>query len=749
MKVLDFGLAKALDLASDVDPSQSPTLTAAATQMGVILGTAAYMSPEQARGKPVDKRADIWAFGVVLYEMLAGRRPFQGEDVSLTLASVMKSDVDVKTLPRGVPANVRTVLRRCLEKDPKERLRDVGDVRLALKGAFETAVSAPTTQGVPPRLRVWQRPAPAAALTLVIAAIGSLAGWSVTRPDVVPAGLMRFTIVPPDTADLNFVGPGRDLAISPDGTQVVYKGGRPDGSGPQLNLRPIDQFGGAPLRGGDGGIDPFVSPNGEWVGFTNFDGFTLLQKVSVFGGPPVTLTESASQVIGASWGADDQIIFGTVNDGLFRVSGGGGEPERLTILDTEQGESSHTWPSIIRGREAVLFVISTDAPLTTGQLAVLDLRTGEVTRLGLAGISPHYVPTGHLVYAAEDGSVRAVPFDADRLAVTGNPGPLIGGVAVKSSGAANFSISDNGRLVYALGGIGGGGVLLRTLQWVDRDGREEPAVAEPRSFREFSLSPEGTRVAVRVFRGNGSDVWIFDLIRQTNTRLTFEGDPSTFPTWTPDGTRVAFGSPLAWKAADGTGEVEPLSESPTTFPQAFSPDEGVLVVETHGDLGVVTLDSRGTVSLLLQEEFSERNAALSPDGRWIAYQSDETGQYEIYVRPFPDTDSGRWEVSSNGGVMPVWNPAGPELFFRGADGLMALAFETEPTFRPGAVTRLFDLTPYPLGGLNRRIAVDTDGQRFLLLSSVIDQPGTDEVALPEINVVLNWHQELLERVPIP
>ena len=573
--------------------------------------------------------------------------------------------------------------------------------------------------------------------------------WTVTRPEVVPAGLVRFSVVPPDAAPLSFAFSGRDLAISPDGTMVVYSGPGPDGSRSQLNLRPIDQLGAAPLRGGENGVSPFFSPDGEWVGFVDFNG-TTLQKVSIFGGPAVTLAESESPIVGASWGLDDQIIFGTPDRGLFRVPGGGGEPEPLTTPDSEQDETVYTWPFIMPGREAVVFVIGPGRPLNTGQLAVLDLDTGDVARLNRAGVSPHYVSTGHLVYAAEDGSVRAVPFDADRLDVTGNPVPLIEGVAVKGSGAANFSISDNGRLVYALRGVGGG-LDQSTLVWVDRDGREEPAVAEPRNFQEFSLSPDGTRVAARVSGTDDSDVWIFDLIRQTNTRLTFDGDPSVFPTWTPDGTRVAFGAPPAWKAADGTGEVEPLSESPRTFPQAFSPDEGVLVVEMRGgpgDLGMLALDGDGTVTPLLQEEFTERNAALSPDGRWIAYESNETGQFEIYVRPFPDTDSGRWEVSSSGGSHPVWHPSGPELFFRGSDGLMALAFETEPTFTPGVVTTLFDATPYYRLGGNRRLAVAPDGQRFLLLKDAIGQTDTDEAAVPEITVVLNWTQELLERVPI-
>ena len=752
VKVLDFGLAKAFQPdASDPGLSASPTisLTAAATQMGMVLGTAAYMSPEQAKGKVVDKRADVWAFGAVFYEMLTGQKPFVGDDVSDTLALVLKFEPEWDALPDDTPPRLRQLVQTCLQKDTKHRVADMQDVRLAMEGAFETTISAPSGPTVVPRLAGWQRPVPLVLGVLLLVVLSGLAVWSLTRPAVVPPDLIRFVIAPPDTAPLNFVGDLRDLAISADGTQVVYKGPTPAGSGPRLNLRPINQVVGAPLRGGEGGVGPFISPDGEWVGFQDVGGSTL-QKVSMFGGPPVTLSESPNTIYGASWGADDQIIFGTRDAGLFRVSGGGGEPEALTMLDREQGEGGHYWPFIIPGREAVVFVIGTGAPLSTGQLAVLELETGDIRQLGLAGFSPHYVSTGHLVYAAQDGSVRAAPFDVDRLEVTGNPVPLIEGVSVKTSGAANFSISDNGRLVYTLGGAGGG--VARTLVWVDRDGREEPAVAEPRTFTEFSLSPDGTRVAVRVIGTDGDDVWIFDLIRQTNTRLTFEDDPAVFPTWTPDGTRVAFGSPLAWKAADGTGEVESLSESPQTFPQAFSPDEGVLVVETRAggfDLGVVALDGDGTVSLLLQEEFTEQNAALSPDGRWIAYESDETGQFEIYVRPFPDTDAGRWEVSSNGGVMAVWNPAGPELFFRGSDGLMALAFETEPTFRPGAVTRLFDLTPYSFGGTNRRLAVDPDGQRFLLLKLATAQTGTDEATTPEITVVLNWDQELLERVPVP
>ena len=762
VKVLDFGLAKAFQPdASDVSASTSPTisLTAAATQMGMVIGTAAYMAPEQARGKQVDKRADIFAFGVVLYEMLAGQRPFQGEDVSLTLAAVMTFEPDLDLLPEMSPT-LRTYLTRCLAKDPKERVRDIGDVRLAMAGGFDVPTSPPVEAseavGVVPQLQVWQRPISVALLVVISTAVGGLGVWALTRPDIMSAGLIRFAIVPPDTAPMNYFGNDVDLAISPDGTHVVYKGPDLAGSGPRLHLRPIDQLVGAPLRGGEGGVGPFVSPDGEWVGFTHFTSPTILQKVSIFGGPPVSLTESPQRIFGASWGADDQIVFGTTTggsggagaSGLFRVSGGGGEPEALTTLDNEQGETSHTWPFIIPGREAVLFVIGSGTPLTTGQLAVLDLASGEVTRLGLSGVSPRYVPTGHLVYAAEDGSVRGAPFDATALEVTGNPVPLVEGIVVKPTGAANFSISDSGRLVYALGVSDV--VFQRSFVWVYRDGREEPVEAEPRNYQEFTLSPDGSRIAVRV-SGDNADVWVHDITRNTSTRLTFEESNDRFPTWTPDGTRVAFGAPLSWKLADGTGEVEALTESQSHFPNAFSPDGGVLVFEDRtsgrGDIGMLALDGDRSSTLLLQGEFAERNASLSPDGRWIAYESDESGVTEIYVRPFPDVDAGRWQVSSGSGFWPVWNPAGHELFFRTSQHVVALAYEDDPTFTQGTLTQLFDVTPYYLAGA-RRIAVDPDGEKFLIIKNVGSRTGNEDNP-PQITVVLNWFEELTERVPVP
>ena len=337
VKVLDFGLAKAFQPdASGSNLSQSPTisLTAAATQMGMVIGTVAYMSPEQASGKAVDKRADVWAFGVVLYEMLTGTRPFVGDDVSKTLAHVIAIDPDWSTLPKGLSPVLESFLRGCLEKDPRERVRDIGDVRLAMKGTFETAVASSKPIAAP-QLQVWQRPIAAALALLAVAAIASLAVWTMTRSEVTPAEVMRFAIVPPDTAPLDLRGNREVLVISRDGAHIIYTARLSGGGVSQLYRRPIDQLAGEPLRGTEGGTGPFVSPDGEWVGFVPFSDRTTLQKISIFGGPPITLTESQNDIYGASWGTDDQIIFGT-QAGLFRVPGGGGEPESLTTPEPSE-----------------------------------------------------------------------------------------------------------------------------------------------------------------------------------------------------------------------------------------------------------------------------------------------------------------------------------------------------------------------------------------------------------------------------
>ncbi len=344
-----------------------------------------------------------------------------------------------------------------------------------------------------------------------------------------------------------------------------------------------------------------------------------------------------------------------------------------------------------------------------------------------------------------------MPFDADRIEPTGEPNPVIEGVAGRQNGnASDYAFSENGSLVYVPGGAG---QAIRGLVWVDRGGREEPVAAEPQAYYEFTLSPDGTQLAVRVAADN-SDVWIYDLVRDTRTRLTFNPATEIFPLWSQDGKRVAFGGdvPMSWKAADGTGEVEPLMENPTgQFPNAFSPDGTVLVFEDRNsgsDLGMVSLEGERASTLLLDTEFAERNAALSPDGRWMAYESNESGQFEIYVRPFPDVNAGRWQVSNDGGNWPLWAPDGRELFYVGPQDMVVVSIETEPTITLGRRELLFDTTSYlrPASAVTwRRVAIASDGQRFLMLK---EGGGSEDTAAPQnIIFVLNWFEELKSLVP--
>ena len=633
VKVLDFGLAKALDTTPAGDPSQSPTLTAAATQMGVIMGTAAYMSPEQAAGKTVDKRGDIWSFGVVLFEMLTGQRLFTGETVSHVLGGVLRVDPDWSTLPAATPEPVRRLLRRSLQKDRQRRLRDVGDTLADLDEAPTTQPTGETEQAPVTSPTGWRRALPLAlGISAVAVVITGLAVWVLMRQPDTPTDLVRLVMAGPEVAS----GFSSDLALSPDGTQIVYRGG----DSASLYVRPLDQLDAIPLRGTEllwG--DPFFSPGGEWVGFA---GSSLhLEKVSLFGGAPETLAQLPAVIGGASWGADDLIIVGMLGAGLFRVPGAGGEPEVLTTLDAEQGETAHARPSIIPNHQAVLFVIASGQPVrTSGQLAVLALETREVTRLGLAGTSPRYVSTGHLVYATEDSSVRAVPFDPGQLVVTGDPVTLVKRVVVKDNGAANMSISDTGRLLYqaaekldpylnveieiAVSGLQvapnrrrhqrnrdlgtsfwcenafsaacymtntGGSEVPPSLVWVDREGREEDVVTTLPGFVISwpRLSPEGSRVAL-----GGNGVRIHDLERGTDLSLTEQ--EGIYPTWTEDGSKVTFISSRAGSydlyslPADGSGPVELLLDAPETpVPGSWLPDGQTLVYHevnppTHNEI---------------------------------------------------------------------------------------------------------------------------------------------------------------------
>ena len=754
VKVLDFGLAKAFQPdATDPSLSASPTisLTAAATQMGMVIGTAAYMAPEQASGKAVDRRADVWAFGVVVYEMLTGTQPFAGDDVSKTLAHVIAIEPDWSTLPETVPPVLGTFLRGCLEKNLKARVQAIGDVRLAMEGAFETGAATSVPEATPTRpLRFWQRPAPLAVGALMLLAAATLGTWLLKPTPEAPTDLMRFTIATPDSAPFSSAGAVRDVAIARDGSFIVYAGPGPAGTGTQLYVRQIDELEGAPLRGTEGGVGPFISPDGDWVGFTDAARTTLLRVPAAGGGPPDTIGESSFQIRGAVWADDGQILFGVSDAGLFQIPSGGGEPEPLTTPDAEQGEDDHSWPAMIPGANAVLYVTATQVPLTTGEIAVLDLESRVTRRLGIAGISPQYVATGHLVYVDQEGTLRAVTFDAASLEVTGTPAALVDGVTVKPSGAANFVISSRGRLVYGRGGISVGSD--RTLVWVGRDGQEEPVGVRTGPHRDVSLSPDGTRIATTL-TGEDDDVWIFDLARTGSTRLTFAGADERSPLWAPDGDQVVFASngALYRKSADGTGDAQLLAEGDLRGDTTWTADGRLVTSAFAGapqlDIVMVSFDGSGSVEPLLDSEFAEQWPSLSPDGRWLAYVSDESGRAEIYVTPFPEVGARRWSVSTAGGEEPVWSRDGRELFYVAPEPwrLMRVAVDDVASFVASVPTALFDVAGY-LGSGARTYQVDTEGERFLFIAG--EQRSDEGTVRDELILVENWFEDLKARVPV-
>ena len=641
VKVLDFGLAKALDPSPDADPSQSPTLTAAATQMGVIMGTAAYISPEQAKGKTADRRSDVWAFGAVLYEMLAGRRAFRGEAVSETLASVFRDDPDWAALPRDLPAGVGQAVRVCLRKDPKQRVRDIGAIRLAMDGVFETAGGVPTELVADASRRVWQRPFPALVGALAIAGVASLAVWGVMRPDApTPRVPVRFTIHEAATEPLQIAYRHIDVAIAPDGHRVAYLTGvGSDLFGTkQLLLRSLGDFSPTTLAAGSL-YNPFFSPDGEWVGFYDLQEREL-RRVSVIGGSSLAICDLDSPLRGASWGEDDTIVFATTS-GLWRVNATGGVPEPLATAELAESAQGYGWPQILPGGHAVLFTVVTD-PVDDSQLAVLSLDSGEQRVVLRGGFDGRYAATGHLVYGVE-GSVRAVLFDLDRLEVDGVPISVVEGVVTKESGAADFSLSDNGSLVYVPGGRLQ--PQARTLVWVDRNGREETLRAPPAPYQSPRISPDGRYIAVELNAPENRDVIVYDLDRDMPLLLTPDPGADAWPIWTRDGRRVVFASnregtfDVFSKAADGTGPADRVTTSEALYqwPESWSSDGRTLVVGHNPgpgvrfDIHVITLGEGTRTEPLIQTRFLEVNSQVSPDGRWIAYQSNLSGQYEVYV----------------------------------------------------------------------------------------------------------------------
>ena len=760
VKVLDFGLAKiyAGDGAGP-DLSQSPTVTAGGTRDGMILGTAAYMSPEQARAQAVDKRSDIWAFGCVLYEMLTGRTAFGGETISDTIAAILDRQVNWGALPETTPSSIRRLLQRCLEKDPKRRLHDIADARIELDEALttpspETApVASPTIVRPTSQSR---RIAAFATVALVAASLAAIAVWLATRPILPLPRVSRFTITPSSEAALTISGTDRDLAITPDGTRIVYVGA----NGSALFVRALDQIEATRLTGLGAPHGPFLSPDGQWIGFT--DGTTALKKVPLNGGPAVTLARiDGPGALGATWGPGDTVVFATNNTatGLQQIPAAGGEPTVLTRPNRAGGEADHLWPEFLPDGEAVLFTITpTIGTLDAASVAILDLRTGIQTVLIRGGSHAHYMRSGHLVYGAA-GTLRAIPFDLANRAVIGPAVPVVREVVTTPTGTPDAVVANDGTLVYVPVGAAADG---RTLVWVDRQGREEPITAPPRAYAYPRLAPDGTRLALTITDQEGDvDIWLWDLVRAMLTRVTFDPGVDTYPVWTPDSRRLLFSSDRAGarslfgQAADGTGAIERLTESRNIQnPTAISPDSARLVFTenvpgTGEDVMTLPLSGNRRAAPLIQTPFVERNAEVSPDGHWLAYQANDSGQFEIYVRPFPDVTTGRWQVSTGGGTRPLWARNGQELFYLAPTGaLMRVGVERGNTWAATPPVTLLEGRYYAgAGGLivGRTYDVSPDGRRFLMIKP---GGGTDSTAAPTgLVVVQNWFEELKRLVP--
>ena len=763
VKVLDFGLAKALEPApasATADPSQSPTLTAAATQMGVIMGTAAYMSPEQARGKPVDRRADVWAFGIVLLEMLTGRTVFEGDDVSMTLSSVLQRDPDWSHLPPNVPPVLTVFLHRCLEKNPKQRVHDIADVRLAMTGAFETAGTELTLPGVVSRQSVWQRPVPMAGTVLAAVLVGGFAVWALGRDVVSETTSTRFTLTLP-ASDRMQGGSGDLLALSPDGRTLIYRATR-DGVA-QLFRRPLDQFEATPIRGTIGAQHHFMSADGQWVGFDNGQ---MMLKVPLAGGAAQALT--AATLRGADWGNDDMIVYGLLaGDSLLQIPATGGEP--TTLFTSEDGRNVY-WPHVLADGDAVLFTLS-DGPGGAKDLHVFVRSTKERRLLIPDASAGRILPTGHLLFI-RGGALWAVPFDADRLDVVGIPVPVLDRVRVETGGGVQFAVADDGSLVYIDDASGG---TARSLVLVDRGGEEELLALPAGAYQGPTLSPDGRRAAVVVVAGDagGQDrMLVSDLGRGTMSRFTaHEGADIAAPVWSHDGRYLAFSSTdrdehsgVFRQAADGSGTPERVLVDESFLiinPADWSADGRTLLLtamrpDTSRDVGMVAADGTGGWVPLVATAADESAPTLSADGRWFAYVSaNDTGSSEVYVQRFPDL-GGRQPVSVGGGFSPRWSEDGAELFYvqgvpPAGESLMRVSVdETDdepPTLRLGAPEALFDWRYLAvLDFVARSFDVTADGQQFLVVKS--SERDVDVLRRAEIHVVLNWTRELVERVPI-
>jgi serine/threonine-protein kinase len=737
-KVLDFGIGRAAE-APDPDEQPRAVTTPAAslplfeTQDGAILGTVSYLSPERARGERGDHRADIWAFGCVLFEMLTGTRAFPGVTSAEVMAAILERDPEFSRLPVKTPAAVRRLLERALRKDPARRLGFIGDAQLDLDDGLNELQGGDGETPIPRgfRRRAW-RIAALALLTGVAA--GGLAIWRMTRPDAPRSA--HFAVPIPETDDL-VGGELQSLAVSPDGRTIAYRARR--NGVLQLMLRSLEAPAPVPVAGSVNAAGPFFSPDGRWLGFA---GDTKLFKISVAGGAPIPIADAPGGARG-TWLEDGSILF-SMGTGrvIYRVPAGGGPPVEVTRLDAATGQQLHESPAALPGgRTALVTVTYADGP----KVGIANLETGAVHPIA-SGRQPRLLPDGRIAFARAD-AVWVGRLDATGRAFDGDPVEAIAAIDVSSlNSTAHFAVGADGTLVYLPRRPT---QELRTPVWVAKDGREEALPIAPAPYTRATLSPDGGRIALALSSPEQRDVWIFERSRRALMRLTLDPGVDTAPVWTRDGRRVAFrsdrdGGGIFIVNADGSGPVRRLTRSdgparPAHTPYSFTPgDTSLIFAELRSysdqDLAVVTLADPPRTSVVLGGPFAESRPALSPDGKWLAYQSDESGHYEIYVRPYPSVERARVQVSTGGGSSARWSIDGREIFYFDGTNLVAVPVSGTTSLTLGQPTVLFDASRFSerLGPL---YDIGADG-RFLFL-----RQGTaagDPPRRTDLRLIAHW-----------
>ena len=742
VKVLDFGLAKSRASESE-ERASATTRTVNVTRDGAVLGTAAYMSPEQARGQEVDRRADVFAFGCVVFEMLAGCRAFSGETASDVLAAILRGDPDWSRLPTGTPPEVVRLLRRCLAKEPRQRLHDIADARIVLEERPELEeVQVP---GLGSR-RLAVVPWVVAAVALSVAALALTRAGTSGRG----AGLARRVTIP--VAPAERLSPPLEVRqpfdLSPDGEVLAFVGR--DGSGSRIYVRRLDTFEAAPIQGTEGAATPVFSPDGRWIAFVAGQ---QVMKVALSGGAPVALAQ-APDVHGLAWGPDDTILYQpSWGPGLLRVSSEGGEPQRVT--EGAPGEGAHLWPEFLPGGDWVLFTVWRVGGFTDMSIHAVSLATGRTKPVVDAAYGARYAAGGHLLFMRQD-TLMAAPFDAGAVAVTGEAVAVVPDLRVNLNNWNRFyDVATNGSLVYVAGGARW---MDQELVWMDHDGHAGPALAHTAPFLLPRLSPDDGRVAVNV-QGPTFQAWVIDLRSGSQTRMNGVED-SGGAIWMPDGERLVAWSNLpgyytmVWLTADGSRSPELLDLPRGSFlrPIDVSRDGRYLsyIEENFGGSGfdLMVLDLSETPlrprPLLNDAERrgSETAGMFSPDGRWIAYVSDASGRDEVYLTPFPGPGA-RWQVSTRGGSWPMWNPAGGELFYLSGQTVMSVRITASSSSPASAAKRLWE-GDFTVFRAKNYVPYDVarDGERFLMMRPAHGDPNPTS-----INLVLGWLDELERQVP--